>query len=152
MGPDLCLNKYFKLTKYNHELQLPQWETFTLDKLIHFLGALEIKGSHCRTQKCRGKIIFLPLEFLATHMKPTGISDSFCSLQMGSWENQQKPARVKIFTRVSSPRSLPIAASREEGNISFHPLLYNQSPMNLVWGYTLVIDPFPPGSAIVFFF
>lgn len=40
----VCLNKWVNFTKDNFELQWSQWETLSLDKQIHLLGALEKKG------------------------------------------------------------------------------------------------------------
>lgn len=53
---------------------------------------------------------------------------------------------MRIFIRISSPRSQPtVARTIEEGKISL-------CPVNLVLGYLLVIDPCPLGIDIDFLF
>ena len=90
--------------------------------------------------KGRGKVIFPLLQFLVTRMGPTGTPHSLRILQTASWENWQKPGkRVRILTKVSSPKSVEPGGERK-GKFHVVPSFPNSHWLE----NTLVIDTFPP--------
>lgn len=76
------------------------------------------------TQKGRGKILSPPLWFLVSQMGPTGTPYLIWSLQVGSWENLQKPGKGKnSYQSRLSQVSVWNASLTNEGK-TFSPLAW----------------------------
>ena len=130
--------------KHNLELQWPEWKTFNLDKLTHLWGALEEKESWPRTQKGRGKIIFLPLQFLIIQMGPAGTPFSLWSLQMGSWENWWKLTKGKNSYQSQLSGSLSVVLGWER-DVKSHivPSFPNSDSCEFSFGVPIDYQFFP---------
>lgn len=75
--------------------------------------------SQAYTLEGKRKIIFPPLQVLMTRMRPAGTIHWLWSLQMASWQNQQKAAKGKnSYQSQHSQISICGVWSREEGKIS----------------------------------
>ena len=72
---------------------------------------------------------------------------------MGSWGNWQKLAKVRILTKVSSPRSLSVVPGWDR-KVKLHavPPFPNSDSCNFDFGYSLVIHPSLLGTAVASLF